>query len=546
MIARRACALAAVLALSLASPVQAGALVQKVTAPDDELQTGFGQSMAIEGDTAVVGAPYTYQSRGMVYVFNRQADSWVLTGELSASDAAVNDELGFSVAIDGDTIVAGALDGQGTGAEQGAVYTFARTGPPERNETAKLTASDGADYDELGWSVAIDGGTIVAGAPGRKVGSNANQGSVYTFARTGGAARQESGQLTASDGAAQDLLGASLAIDGDTIVAGAPTLYDDPNPRVGAAYTFATTGDAARTETAKLVPVLGGGGDAVGSSVAIAGDTIAVGAPFRDVLGRADQGTVYTFARAGDANRVQTGTLAASDGDGSDLLGESLAIDGDTIHAGALGDDVGSNNVQGSVYEFAVTGAPGRTETGKLTDPDGAAEDAFGATVAADAGVVVVGATGDDVGHGQNRGSASMFYKPGPPGDSGGAGPGDTGPGADVTAPVLIRLRVTPARLRRSARVSYVLSEPATVRFTLRRAIRRRGHTRYVPMRGSFTRAGRLGANSFRFTGRIGHRALRAGRYRLVATATDTAGNSAAPRAVRFRRERLFRPSSRH
>jgi len=111
---------------------------------------------------------------------------------------------------------------------------------------------------------------------------------------------------------------------------------------------------------------------------------------------------------------------------------------------------------------------------------------------------------------------------------------------------VLSRLRVSPARFRRRARVSYRLSEPATVRFTLKRALRRRGRTRYRAVRGAMTRQGAQGANSFRFTGRVGHRKLRPGRYRLLATATDAAGNSGAPRAVRFRRERLFRPSSRH
>jgi len=89
--------------------------------------------------------------------------------------------------------------------------------------------------------------------------------------------------------------------------------------------------------------------------------------------------------------------------------------------------------------------------------------------------------------------SASIFFEPEPSGDDG--GPGGTGPGADATAPVLSRLRVSPARFRLRARVSYRLSEPATVRFTLKRALRRRGRTRYRAVRGAMTRQGAQGAN---------------------------------------------------
>ncbi len=109
----------------------------------------------------------------------------------------------------------------------GAVYTFARTGAADRTETAKLTASDASAAEYLGTSVAIDGDTIVAGAPFDAVGQDepgggtSAQGSVYTFARTGAAARTETAKLTASDGGFGDQLGTSVAIDGDTIVAGA-------------------------------------------------------------------------------------------------------------------------------------------------------------------------------------------------------------------------------------------------------------------------------------------------------------------------------------
>ena len=276
-----------------------------------------------------------------------------------------------------------------------------------RSETAKLTAADGAAGDTLGSSVAIDGDTIVGGAPGRLVGQHGSQGAVYTFASAGPAARTQTAELTASDGAASDLLGASVAIDGDTIVAGAPT--DDGGGR-GSAYTFARTGASARTETAKLTPsdsqVL-----RLGSSVAIAGDTIVVGAPGTDNA----QGSVYTFARTGPTARTETAQLTASDAAPNASLGTSVAIDAATIVAGGALNAVGANRPAGAVYTFARTGAKARTETAKLTDPDGAPGDILGQSVAIDAGTTVAGSPGDDVGTNLDQGSASVFFEPLPP-----------------------------------------------------------------------------------------------------------------------------------
>ncbi len=238
------------------------------------------------------------------------------------------------MAIDGDTIVAGAIhDNLGANSDQGAVYTFARTGAATRTQTAKLTASDGAGNAFLGFSVAIDGDTIVAGAPIDDVGGNSGQGSVYTFARTGAAARTETAKLTASDGAADDHLGNSVAIDGDTIVAGAWSDAVGDNTWQGSVYTFARTGAAARAQTAKLTASDGAPYDALGSSVAIDGDTIVAGGYADDLGGNASQGSVYTFARTGAAARTQTAKLTASDGAPDDYLGNSVAIHGGTILA---------------------------------------------------------------------------------------------------------------------------------------------------------------------------------------------------------------------
>ncbi len=360
-----AAAAAAALALGLALPAPAAALEQKLTAADGATDDNLGVSVAIDGDTAVVGAPRddvgANTEQGAVYVFTRTGDGWTQTAKLTASDGAANDFFGFSVAIDGDTIVAGAIsDDVGANQAQGSAYTFARTGAPARTETAKLTASDGVAGDMLGISVAVDGDTIVAGADFDDVGANPDQGSVYTFARAGAPARTETAKLTASDGAADDRLGISVAIDGDTIVAGAPLDDVGANPDQGSAYTFARAGAPARTrtQTAKLTASDGATFDLLGGSVAIDGDTIVAGAGGDTIGEKRDQGSAYTFARTGAPARTQTAKLTASDGEAIDRLGLSVAIDGDAIVAGADGDDVGANVNQGSASVFSPAPVP--------------------------------------------------------------------------------------------------------------------------------------------------------------------------------------------
>jgi Ca2+-binding RTX toxin-like protein len=178
----RVLALVGSLALFLVLAAPATALEQRLVSADGLAGDQLGISVAVEGDTAVVGAPADDAGRGAVYVFARVGDSWVQTAKLTASDGATDDLLGGSVALAGETIVAGANgDDVGADANQGSVYTFARTGAAARTETAKLTASDGAADDLLGGSVAVAGQTIVAGAHQDDVGANADQGSASIF-----------------------------------------------------------------------------------------------------------------------------------------------------------------------------------------------------------------------------------------------------------------------------------------------------------------------------------------------------------------------------
>ena len=382
--------------LALAS--SASALEQKISVAANN---AFGYSVAVQGDTLVIGSPPArITDPGAAYVYQRTGDTWNQTAELTPSDSAPGDSFGSSVAIDGDTIVISAPGATiGANTAQGAVYTFARTGTPDRSETAELTVSDGSAHDQLGASVAINGDTIIAGAPAVTIGKNNNQGAIYTFTRNGAASRTETAKLTASDGAANAQLGQSVAIDGDTILAGAP----GASTIKGSAYTFARTGASARTETAKLTSSEPMVGDSLGQSVAIDGDTILAGAP-RAFLDGTQKGAVFTFTRTGASLRTQTASLSASDGATGSFLGLSVAIDADTILAGAPLDTIRNNTAQGSAYTFSRTGPPARRQTSTLINADGASNDYFGLSLAIDAGTTVIGTPG--------RGFVSVFFSP--------------------------------------------------------------------------------------------------------------------------------------
>ena len=393
-----------VLMVLLVLPSAALAIDQKLTAGD--AYERFGTAVALDGDTAVVGAEGADGRRGAVYVFRRFGDGWTQVARLTASDGAVDDRLGFSVAIDGDTIVAGA---PGPAAGPGSVYVFSRTGPAARTQIAKLTTSAGGGL--LGHSVAIDGDTIVAGAPTPVIGS----GAAYTFARTGPATRTQTATLTASDGAVGDHLGYSVAIDGDTIVAGAAFDDGENKDNQGSAYTFARTGPAARSETAKLTASDGAAHDVLGVSAAIDGDTIVLGAYGDDAGANEDQGSAYTFSRTGLAARSETAKLTASDGAAHDVFGVSAAIDGDTIVVGAPRGDAGAITDQGSAYTFSRTGPAARTQIAELTASDGASGDTFGLGVAIEGDTIVAGDPVDDVGANAEQGSATIFFAAAPP-----------------------------------------------------------------------------------------------------------------------------------
>jgi hypothetical protein len=238
----------------------------------------FGFSVALGGDIALVGAPDWNSGVGTAYVFERQGETWRQWAELSASDGAAGDQFGFSVALDGNIALIGA-PGKDTGI--GAAYVFERRGA-SWHQQARLAAGDGLPGDELGTAVALSGRSALVGA-----GSpfNAHAGAAYIFGYRGESWRRQA-KLTASDGAARDQFGLSVALNGNTALVGAPF-----NAHGGAAYVFGHQG-VRWLQQAKLTASDGKARDQFGLYVALGGAIGLVGAPGK----HGSTGVVYTFA----------------------------------------------------------------------------------------------------------------------------------------------------------------------------------------------------------------------------------------------------------
>src|SRR6266545_734731 len=264
--------------------------------------------------------------------------------KLEASDPAAFDGFGFSVAISGETVVVGALfDDGAAGLQQGSAYVFARSGGVWTQQQ-KLLASDAAAGALFGISVAISGETVVVGAPG-----DDSRGSAYVFARSGGVWSQQQ-KLRASDAAVADSFGASVAISGETVVVGA--IGDDgaAGRDQGSAYVFARSGGV-WTQQQKLEASDAAANDLFGLSVAISGETVVVGAPFDAGAAGNSQGSAYVFARSGGVWSQQQ-KLEASDAALGDQFGFSVAVSGGTVVVGAHDDSGAAGRLQGSAYVF--------------------------------------------------------------------------------------------------------------------------------------------------------------------------------------------------
>jgi len=362
----------------------------------------FGLSVAISGDTALVGANRDDElgtDAGAAYVFVRSGTSWIQQAKLLAADGASFDNFGTSVALLGDTALVGAMFDSDVVSDEGAAYVFVRSGT-SWTQQAKLLASDGSVADQLGISVALAGDTAVVGSIDDDD-HGERSGSAYVFVRSGASWSQQA-KLTAADGAERDQFGISVAVSGDTVVVGAWG-DDDLGNSSGAAFVFVRS-DTSWSQQAKLLAADGAEADQFGVSVAVSGDTALVGANLDDDHG-SDSGSAYVFVRGG-TSWTQQAKLTAADGAEGDNFGASVALVGDTALVGVPNDsDLGA--ASGSAYLFA-RGGTSWTQDAKLTAADGASVDLFGSSVALSENTALMGAFGDDD-QGPSSGSAYVF-----------------------------------------------------------------------------------------------------------------------------------------
>ena len=371
-------------------------IIDKLTASDGAARDFFGTSVAISGDSAIVGAYGDGLSSGSVYIFQQNAGVWSEAQKLTASDREISDNFGFSVAISGDTAIIGASSDGDNGSSSGSVYIFQQNAGVW-SEAQKLTASDGAAYDKFGYSVAISGDTAIVGAHGDDD-NGSSSGSVYIFQQNAGV-WSEAQKLTASDGEVSDNFGISVAIFGDSTFVGA---YGDEFYS-GSVYIFQQNAGV-WSEAQELTASDGAASDLFGYSVAISGDTAVIGASSDDDNG-SSSGSAYIFQQnAGVWSETQK--LTASDGAEFANFGISVAISGDTAVIGASSDDDNGSS-SGSVYIFQQNaGVWGEAQ--KLTASDGAASDYFGSSVAISGDSAIVGAFSDDD-NGSSSGSVYMI-----------------------------------------------------------------------------------------------------------------------------------------
>ncbi len=385
--------------------------MKKIVPTDGQDGGFFGGAIAISGDMMVVGS---YQAtvdeeeyQGAAYLYGRNVGgpgAWGLIKKLIADDGVAEDYFGSSVAIYGTTVVIGAYDHYN--GRPGAAYIFERDagGLGMWGQAKKLSAPDGAIEDCFGASVAVSGGTIVVSAIHATIDGKEDQGAAYVFGRNVGGSGNWGmvAKLTADDGVAEDMFGASAAIDGATIAVG--TIYADVRGygHAGAVYLFSRDAGGVNQwgQIKKLVAELPYWSGYFGISVGISGDTVVVGASESVAHGGkvVDGGSAYIFERdAGGAGQWgQVKRLAAPDGLGGFFFGWSVAISGNTIVVGAIYASI-TQQYQGAVYVF------GRDSTGvnewgpiaKVYDPAGADYAWLGVDVAIDGTTFVAGASRD-------------------------------------------------------------------------------------------------------------------------------------------------------
>jgi MYXO-CTERM domain-containing protein len=372
----------------------------------------FGEAVALDGDTVVVGATGTVGAstvmQGAAYVY-RERSGFSLEARFQGALGVANQDYGESVGLSGDVVVVGAPHDVVGSLRPGAAYVYERHGV-DWTALPTLTASDGASNDEFGASVAIAGDTVVVGAPKASVSGAEARGAAYVFVRNG-AGYVLRKKLVASDGLAADQFGGRVAISGSTVLVGDQPFGSNPS---GAAYVFERTGTTFSAGQ-RLTPSRIAPGAFFGAGIALAGDQAVVTAYLGLRNGDRD---AYLFVRGatGWVEKTRLTPPAAAPDD----FGFAAAVTDDRAFVVALQPTSAAGDVGvGAVHSFERTGSTW-TEGALITSSDDQPVDAFGWSIAASKRRLVVGAPLTDLAPGHQQGAAYIFEQDAPvPPDAG-------------------------------------------------------------------------------------------------------------------------------
>jgi len=376
--------------------------------PDAAVGDQFGWSVALSGDTALVGACFKtvsgHAGAGAAYIYTRSGTTWSQQAELNDPDAASGDDFGFAVSLSGDTALVGTpgttLDGQGAA---GAAYVYTRSGTTWSQQT-ELNDPDAASGDDFGSAVSLSGDTVLVGAVFKTVSGHTGAGAAYIYTRSGTTWSQQA-KLNDPDAVAGDQFGYSVALAGNTALVGDDDKTVSGQPDAGAAYVYVRSGTSWSQQTALTAPDAATN-DAFGSSVALAGDTALVGADGKTVSGQSYAGAAYVYTRTGTA-WPQQAELSDPDAGTGDQFGISVALAGNTVLIGASYKTVSGQSGAGAAYVYTGWGTSW-SQSSELAPSDATANDLFGCSLALSGDTALVGAYSKTVSGQEDAGAAYM------------------------------------------------------------------------------------------------------------------------------------------
>lgn len=362
--------------------------------------SNFGNAVGISGDYAIIAAYRDSGYRGAAYIFSKDGSGdWSQLGKIVADVGVSGDTFGNSVAISGDYAVVGASNAGAGFSYAGAAYIFQRDGS-DWNQTTTLVASDTTASANFGCSVAISGDFVIVGAKGEDTGG-ANAGQAYIWQKDGSDVWSETQILVASDVAAGDYFGASVAISGDFAIVGAYKADPDGDTDAGQAYIFQKDGSDVWSETEVLVASDATVEFQFGYNVDIDGDYAVIGSS--PLYYTSYPGSVYIFSKDGSDNWTQAEKIVTSDTPITMRFGYVASISGNYLIVGSYHED----NVY--LYNRNCGGTDTWGLVGKIPNP-GSDGDLFGRSVTIDGNHFLCGAPLEDTG-GSASGASYMYLK---------------------------------------------------------------------------------------------------------------------------------------